>query len=131
MKKVLTALFALLALASCKKEAPEPQNEGRRQAPAKDEFVRLDLEGVLPSAKTLTFTSETNNQGKQILVPAFDGQSTVKAHYYIYDNDGNSVHDVVDIKVLNNGKSFSYEKENINVGSVGTPRYLSVYLGLL
>ena len=127
MKKVFIALFVSLALISCKKEAPEPQKE-QHKAPAKDEFVKLSLTGELDQgARAITFVPRTNDQGKRILSPFFEGSPTIKAHYFVYDNDGNYKSGVIDLNVYN-GKDFVYDG-SINIGGVGSPRFLSVYLG--
>ena len=127
MKKVLMALLAVLALASCKKEAPEHPQE---KAPTKDEFVELSIGGELSQeAKALTLIPGRNDQNKAILSPKFMGQNTVRAHYFVYDNSGNFIHGVIDLGIQNGGKTFRYDGRDINVGGISTPRYLSVYLG--
>jgi|GEM_PF-2603491 lipoprotein len=90
MKKVLLALFALLALTSCSKEANEPKGK-ERFAPSS---MQLEVAAEVPSARALSFSLQ-NGKPKVSLA----GRTTLPVWTFIYDGDNLVYSQLLDWKV--------------------------------
>ena len=84
MKKVLLALFALLALASCSKEANEPK--GKESAGATTP-IHVDVSGDVPTAKALDFSY----QNGRIKAAFLEGKTEIPVWTCVYRNNDNKI----------------------------------------
>ena len=84
MKKVLLALFALLALASCSKEANEPK--GKESAGATTP-IHVDVSGDVPTAKALDFSY----QNDKIKAAFLEGKTSIPVWTCIFRNNDKKV----------------------------------------
>ena len=84
MKKVLLALFALLALASCSKEANEPK--GKESAGATTP-IHVDVSGDVPTAKALDFSY----QNGKIKAAFLEGKTEIPVWTCVYRNNDDKI----------------------------------------
>ena len=100
MKKVLLALFALLALASCSKEANEPK--GKESAGATTP-IYVDVSGEVSSPRALDFVLKDG-----LPKVSLDGRTTVPVWTFIYAGDRLIYSEWLDWKVKD-GKKIYYQ----------------------
>ena len=85
MKKVVMALFAILALASCKKETPESQ-QGQRDLIPQGTEMQLDLSADLNKEDASPRSLDHKFVGNTVVTELTAG-AKVPVHTYIYNGD--------------------------------------------
>ena len=124
MKKVVMALFAILALASCKKETPESQ-QGQRDLIPQGTEMQLDLSAGLNKEdasfkEDVSFRSLDHKFVGNTFIAQLTAGAKVPVHTYIYNGDDRVYAETLQWVVKEDGKTLLC-REKITLGKAIDP----------
>ena len=128
MKKVVLALFAILAFASCKKETPESQRAQRELIPQGTE-MELDLSADL-NKEDASLRSLDHKFVDNTFVAQLTAGAKVPVHTYIFNGDDRVYAQTLQWVVKEDGKTL-FCREKITLGKAIDPdkeTYLKAYI---
>ena len=118
MKKVVMALFAILAFASCKKETPESQ-QGQRDLIPQGTEMELDLSADL-NKEDASFRSLDHKFVGNTFVAQLTAGAKVPVHTYIYNGNDQVYAQTLQWVVKEDGKTL-FCREKITLGKAIDP----------
>ena len=118
MKKVVMALFAILAFASCKKETPESQ-QGQRDLIPQGTEMQLDLSADL-NKEDASFRSLDHKFVGNTFIAQLTAGAKVPVHTYIFNGNDRVYAETLQWEVKEDGKTL-FCREKINLGKAIDP----------
>ena len=118
MKKVVMALFAILAFASCKKETPESQ-QGQRDLIPQGTEMQLDLSADL-NKEDASFRSLDHKFVGNTFIAQLTAGAKVPVHTYIYNGNDQVYAQTLQWVVKDDGKTL-FCREKITLGKAIDP----------
>ena len=118
MKKVVMALFAILAFASCKKETPESQ-QGQRDLIPQGTEMNLDLSADL-NKEDASFRSLDHKFVGNTFVAQLTAGAKVPVHTYIFNGNDRVYAETLQWEVKDDGKTL-FCREKITLGKAIDP----------
>jgi len=128
MKKVVMALFAILAFASCKKETPESQ-QGQRDLIPQGTEMELDLSADL-NKEDASFRSLDHRFVGNTFVAQLTAGAKVPVHTYIFNGNDRVYAETLQWVVKDDGKTL-FCREKITLGKAIDPNkrtFLKAYI---